>query len=252
MRQGFTPVISSREIAPGCYLMWLEAPELAAESRPGQFVMVHCGEDTMLRRPLSIHQRDSGNIALLFQVVGKGTAWLSQLGAGDNIDLLGPLGNGFSIPPDASKLLLVAGGIGIAPLYFLAQEASREGYSIRLIMGAQNAVELYLNQLPPIRGTIILVTEDGVRGEKGLATDITPSHIDWADQIFACGPPGMYRTMAQMPELQDKPIQVSLEVMMGCGVGVCYGCTVITGRGPRQVCQDGPVFDIKDILCDSL
>ncbi len=123
-------VKSNSGLMPGTRLIWLDAPEIAKSAKPGQFVMVRCGEasDPLLRRPLSIHKVDqTGGVALLFEVVGRGTAWLSQRVPGELVDLMGPLGNGFSVEPAAKNILLVAGGIGIAPLAFLAQEASKAG-----------------------------------------------------------------------------------------------------------------------------
>lgn len=248
MKQVLAPIVSSQRIMSNCYLLWLESPEIAAEARAGQFVMVRCGEDTLLRRPLSVHQRDGGRIALLFQVVGKGTAWLSDRRAGDSIDLLGPLGNGFSIEPAAGNLLLVAGGIGIAPLCFLAGEAS--GRHVTLLLGASTASCLCPTRLLPPQASAVTATEDGTIGRRGMVSELLPEFAGRADQIFACGPEGMYRTMARMPELKGRPVQISLEVMMGCGVGVCYGCTVRTKRGLKQVCRDGPVFELSDILWD--
>jgi len=247
---------------PGVCLIWLDSPQIASQAQPGQFVMVRCGEglEYQLRRPLSIHQQDGNKIALLFTVVGKGTRWLSQCQAGDNIDLLGPLGNGYSVHPGSHNLLLVAGGIGIAPLYSLASSASKEGYSIRILLGARTAIQLYLKeyQYQYIKAEFVLVTEDGTAGKKGMITDLLPDFIGWADQIFACGPTLMYHTMyhallAHDPQLlKTKPVQISLEVRMGCGLGVCYGCTVKTKSGLRQVCKDGPIFDLDDILWDEL
>ncbi len=238
---------------PSVYLIWLEFPQVASATQPGQFVMVYCGEETLLRRPLSIHQlADGSKLAILCNVVGKGTNWLSQRKVGDNIDLLGPLGNGYPIHPESHKLLLLAGGIGIAPLYFLAQEALNQGCSVRLLLGASTATQLYPKQLLPPEAELIMITEDGSVGKKGLITDLLPDFVDWADQIFACGPLPMYKAMAQMPELKDKPVQVSLEVRMGCGRGVCYGCTLKTKQGLKQICLDGPVFDLEDILWDEL
>jgi len=125
--------------------MWLESPLVASQAQPGQFVMVRCGDGDkfQLRRPFSIHQIDGKKLALLFNVVGKGTHWLSQYQTGNNLDLLGPLGNGFSIHPGSQNLLLVAGGIGIAPLVFLAQKAAKPGGSVRLLLGAQTKSQLY-------------------------------------------------------------------------------------------------------------
>jgi dihydroorotate dehydrogenase electron transfer subunit len=210
--------------------------------------MVRCGEDTLLRRPFSLHQLDGKKMALLFNVVGRGTHWLSQRQAGEKLDLLGPLGNGYKIYPDAKNLLLVAGGIGIAPLRFLADEAVKRGLSVTLLYGTADNKRL---SIPP-HLKLVSATEDGSVGHRGMITDILPDFISWADQVFACGPLPMYKTMARMPQLRDKPIQVSLEVRMGCGLGVCYGCTVKTKNGLNQVCKDGPVFELNDILWEEL
>jgi len=166
LRQSFASIIASSEVMPGVYLIWLDSPEIASEAKPGQFVMVRCGEgsELTLRRPLSIHQLDGDKLALLFTVVGKGTLWLSQRQAGDNIDLLGPLGNGFSINPDSKNLLLIAGGIGIAPLCFLAQEAVKQGYAVRLLLGASTASQLYPSHLLPPQTELTVTTEDGTAG----------------------------------------------------------------------------------------
>ena len=106
--------------------------------------------------------------------------------------------------------------------------------------------------LLPSKKTLVITTNDGSQGNEGYITQTIPEYIDWADQIFACGPSQMYRTMVKMPELKDRPVQISLEVRMGCGFGVCYGCTVKTKQGLKQVCHDGPVFNLSDILWDEL
>ncbi len=313
MKQSLCAITSNTEIMPGVNLMWLEAPDIAAAAQPGQFITVRC-EDFILRRPFSIHQVSplsspstgedlgEGEFAILFKVVGKGTLWLSQRQKGDKVDILGPLGNGFSIPsvivrhevPRQSRnLLLVAGGIGVAPLLFLAQYASSQ-HSITLIQGANTAKELYpLSSLPPtvtpspLRGEgkgegekrsdllplpsnvrFISVTEDGSTGRKGMVTDVLPDFLDWADQVYACGPLSMYKTMANLT-LNPSPLkgegkgegekrsnlkkcQISLEVRMGCGIGACYGCTINTRKGLKKVCHDGPVFELDDILWEEV
>jgi len=269
LKQVVAPVISNSEVMPGVYLIWLEAPQITLTAQPGQFVMVCCGQETLLRRPLSVHQVDGNKLAFLYAMVGKGTQWLSQRQVGDTIDVFGPLGNGYSIHPASHNLLLVAGGMGIAPLRFLADEAIKQEKNVTLLMGAGSAVQL----LPEPTGstgrglltdgvlpwgiTIHKSTDDGSDGYKGLVTEllIEQQHIDRADQIFACGPVPMYRDMAlkkQELKLEVKPVQISLEVRMGCGLGVCYGCTVRTKNGLKQVCKDGPVFDLEDILWDEL
>ena len=258
MKQVTASVISNCEVMPGVHLIWLESPQIASAAQPGQFVMVRCGEgfEHQLRRPLSIHQlADGAKLAFLFNVAGKGTHWLAQCQVGDNIDLLGPLGNGYSIHPESHNLLLVAGGIGIAPLRFLAQAALRSEYSVALLYGGSTATNLYPRHLLPSGIELTVVTEDGTAGEKGMITDLLPDFIDWADQIFACGPTLMYRDMARRKQelkLKATSVQVSLEVRMGCGRGVCYGCMVKTKGRLKQVCRDGPVFDLDDVLWDKL
>jgi len=276
---------------PGVNLIWTEAPDIAITAQPGQFITVAC-EGLTLRRPFSIHQvvvaseaKQSG-FALLFNVVGKGTLWLSQRKRGDRIDILGPLGNGFNIEHKARNFLLVAGGIGIAPLVFLAQNASSR-HSIALIHGANTAAHLCQEQFLPKGVRFIPVTEDGSIGQKGVVTDVLPRFLDWADRIYACGPVDMYKAMAeqivtQSPSLpvtprehddrrmpsslrselrlartnsannQLKKCQVSLEVRMGCGIGACYGCTIKTKKGLKQVCRDGPIFELDDIIWEEV
>ena len=270
MKQALCSISSNAEVVPGADLMWIDAPDIAATAQPGQFITVRCGGFT-LRRPFSIHRsspltgEDSGEgeIAILFKVTGKGTLWLSQRQVGERIDILGPLGKGFTIAPKSERLLLVAGGIGIAPLVFLMQRALPQ-HQITLIHGARTAVQLYpfssagkkrtrVSSLPK-RVQSIPVTEDGSAGQKGRATDVLPDYLDWADQIYACGPVDMYKAMAQMSlrakrsNLKLKRCQVSLEVRMGCGFGACYCCTANTKKGLRHVCRDGPVFELDDII----
>jgi len=231
--------------------MCVEAPDIAAIARPGQFVTVSCGQELILRRPLSIHQvANSGQLHLLFSIVGKGTSWLSDRQEGETLDLLGPLGNGFSIEPASRKLLLVAGGIGIAPLAFLARQALSEGKSVTLLLGARTDTGLYPQRLLPGGIETVVATEDGSTGTKGMITDILPDYVDWADQIYACGPLAMYQTIATNNQQRRvrKPVQISLEVRMGCGLGACYGCSIRTRRGMKQVCLDGPVFNLEEII----
>jgi len=307
MEQTRCGITSNTEVMSGVHLMWLEAPDMARLAQPGQFVTVRCG-DLPLRRPLSIHQcrfdQDSGKseFAVLFRVTGGGTLWLAQRERGDIIDVIGPLGTGFVIPPAKSgpsqHLLLVAGGMGIAPLVFLIQHVlepplaqSSPPHRITLIHGAGTAEQLFSFDLArssassppgaagsfppePIRDhdrhrsapqgvEFVPVTEDGSSGRKGMATDVLQEFIDRADHIYACGPLAMYESMAGLlrrpdtPGRQDRPsglksCQVSLEVRMGCGFGACYSCTIKTRKGLRQVCRDGPVFDLDDIIWEEV
>jgi dihydroorotate dehydrogenase electron transfer subunit len=256
MKQLKAPIISIIETLPDVYLIWLDAPQITADAIPGQFVMVGCGGDTVLPRPFSIHRTDGGNLALLVNVVGKGTEWLAKRKKGDSLDIFGPLGNGYTIDPRSHNLLLVAGGIGIAPLYFLAEVAGAQGKKVTIINGARARDCLLPVSLPqklfdggmyPANINVITATDDGSEGFKGFATQLIPHYLNGIDGVYTCGPVEMYRTMARMPELKGRPVQVSLEIVMGCGVGVCYGCTIMTKNGLKQVCKDGPVFEMRDI-----
>jgi len=252
----FQPRQSGNRVLLSFQLIWLSCPQIE-KAKSGQFVMVRCGEECVLPRPFSIHRVNDDKVALWIAVWedGKGTRWLAQRQVGDTVELVGPLGNNYEIQRGSHKLLLLAGGVGIAPLYFLAQEAAMRQCSVILIHGASRAInlypELYPKKIPP-EIELVMVTEDGSAGKRGKITEFIPKYIDWADQIFACGPLPMYKAMAQMPELRNKPVQISLEVGMGCGRGVCYGCTVKTKSGLKQVCKDGPVFNLEDILWDEL
>jgi len=284
MKQVLATVSSNEEVTPGIHLMWVEAPDIAATAQPGQFITVRCGDFT-LRRPFSIHQVGSSNViaseakqsqfAILFRAAGKGTLWLSQRQEGERIDILGPLGKGFTVAPESKNLLLVAGGLGIAPLVCLAQQASPQ-HQVILLHGVSTAAQLYpfslvdgkkRNGLPSLPNGVqfIPITEDGSMGKKGMATEILPQFLDWADQVHACGPVAMYKAIAlslnpsplkqekkgegeKRSKLKPKKCQVSLEVRMGCGFGACYGCTINTKKGLKQVCRDGPVFELDDII----
>jgi dihydroorotate dehydrogenase electron transfer subunit len=256
MKQVLAEVVSTTEVIPDTRLIRLDAPEITTTAKPGQFVMLYCGEDTLLRRPISVHRVDGDRLALLVAAVGKGTRWLSERKKGEKIDIFGPLGNGFTIHPETDNLLLVAGGIGIAPLVFLADTALASGKKVTFITGARSAdcllpisspQQLYDGGMMAASMHVINATEDGSEGFKGMATDLIPHYLEGIDQVCACGPEAMYGTMARMPELEGKPVQVSLEIMMGCGMGVCYGCTIKTKKGLRQVCKDGPVFEMGEV-----
>ena len=250
MKQLTTQIISNTELMPRVHLIWLQAPEIAATAQPGQFVMVRCGHshDLLLRRPFSIHRTvDGEQIAILFNVLGRGTEWLAQCHEGDYLDILGPLGKGFSLKPFSHNLLLVAGGIGIAPLVFLTEKGLSEGCSITMLLGASNSSLLYPRSMLSSSINLVTVTEDGSEGRKGMVTELIADFIDQADQIFACGPSAMYESIAAQ-NIRRKIIQISLEERMGCGLGACYSCTIKTRLGLMQVCRDGPVFDLDDIL----
>jgi dihydroorotate dehydrogenase electron transfer subunit len=255
LKQVLASVISNVELMPGHHLIHIEAPDIAKEAKPGQFITISCGQDFILRRPLSIHQVEKRKgLSILFAVVGAGTQWLSQRQKNEKLDLLGPLGNGFSVQPASQKLLLAAGGMGIAPLVFLVQRALDEGKIVKLLLGARTKNCLYPEELLPDGIETIFTTEDGSYGEEGKLTDILPKYVDWADQVYACGPLAMYQSIAgQSKQWRSKPpIQISLEVRMGCGIGACFSCSIKTKKGMKQVCRDGPVFNLDEVLLEEV
>lgn len=233
-------------------LLWLNAPEIAREARPGQFIMVRCGECTT-PRPFSLFRVYGSDIALFYAVwdEGKGTAWLAERRTGDMVSIFGPLGNGFTVPADARNILVIAGGIGLAPVFFLAQEAVKRSCAVTLLYGTPDR-----NRYPiPPEIKTVPATDDGSVGFKGLVTEIIPQYAERADQVYACGPLAMYRSMARYRtelKLNDKPVQVSLETRMGCAVGACYGCSIQTTAGMKRVCREGPVFSLNDILWEQM
>jgi dihydroorotate dehydrogenase electron transfer subunit len=197
---------------------------------------------------------NTNQLSILFAVVGAGTQWLSQRQKNETLDLLGPLGNGFSVEPASKKLLLIAGGIGIAPLVFLAQKSISEGRSVKLLSGARTKNGLYPENLMPGGIETIVTTEDGSDGEKGMVSESFPKYIEWADQIYACGPLAMYQAIADKSQQwqNKKPVQVSLEVRMGCGIGACFSCSIKTKNGMKRVCHDGPVFNLDEVILEEV
>jgi dihydroorotate dehydrogenase electron transfer subunit len=251
-------VVSNIELMPGIYLMWLQAPEIARRAHAGQFVMAACGPEHTLRRPISIHSVEHDKFALLYAVVGKGTEQLTHLQNGSNLDVLGPMGNGFQVSPMPAgtlSYLIIAGGIGIAPLRFLAEKVKPRCRQIIVLQGAATAAKLYPKELLPKEISLTTATDDGSAGHKGFVTDLIPSFATTADVIVACGPMPMLKYLAENQtrlKLTGKPVSISLEMRMACGLGVCYGCTIRTKSGLKQVCKDGPVFDLNEVIWDEM
>jgi dihydroorotate dehydrogenase electron transfer subunit len=267
VKVGLARVTETRNLYGNTYLTWFDAPQLLQGATPGTFLMLRCVEpgtvegaragtlpnDPFLPRPMSIHRVRAGQNglewAILYDVVGRGTAWLAQREPDDLVLGWGPLGRGYRVQPDAKQLLLVAGGIGIAPLVWLADEVIDRGKNVTLILGARSRdMSFPASELPP-EVEVVAVTEDGSLGRRGLATDAIAEHLEWSDQVFACGPNAMFRTMAKSVRAGPRrPVQVLLEERMGCGTGICYGCTVDTRRkGMKLICKDGPMFELRDI-----
>lgn len=247
-------LLSNQPLMPGVHLLWLDAPEVTGTAQPGQFVMVACGPGLTLRRPLTVHRVEGEKVALLVRGAGRGTHYLCRRQPGETIDLLGPRGRGFQVEATSRRLLLIAGGMGIAPLVFLAERALSEGRGVVLLHGAPATAALYPRGLLPPGVELHLATEDGSAGHKGMVTGLLRERAIHFDQAFAAGPVEMYRALQEgdLPALRGKPVQAALEVRLGCGFGACFGCTIPTRDGPRMVCQDGPVFDLGRVVLAGL
>lgn len=249
------------QVSPEHFLLRLKAPTIAEEAQPGQFVHLRVSEgyDPLLRRPFSVMRADpaGGLIELLVQTVGRGTALLAQATVGQSFSLLGPLGHPFPLPPAGAQALLVAGGVGVAPLIFLAEVLanSPDAYEVVGLFGARSQVRLCCwLELASRCQEFEMATEDGSAGTKGLVTEMLAERLSATAEdtvVYACGPMPLLAATAQLCRQGEVPGYVSLERWMGCGVGACLGCVVPSARsgGPRyvRVCKDGPVFSVADL-----
>ena len=284
MRLVSAELVDSRQILPGQWVQSFHAPELASGSRAGQFVHVRTGDYSglVLRRPFSINTADpaTGIVTLHFRTVGRGTEWLTRTREGDRLDMLGPLGRPFEVDPRSRHLLLIAGGLGIAGIRMLADEAVRDGRQVVILFGAQSASLVYPSSLLPDEVEYVVATDDGSLGHDGFVTELVADYEAWADQAFACGPHPMLKRLAALAAGRRERLgvatlgrkrgggkhdplgstaarrkaflQVSMEQTMGCAVGACLGCTVIGVDGPQRVCREGPVFAAEEIAWESI
>ncbi len=231
---------------------------------PGQFVNIKIGEghDPLLRRPFSIHFYDvqKENLHILYKIVGKGTAILPNLAEGTEVSILGPLGKGFSLEGmrKNSTALLVAGGIGLAPLYYLACQLKEEGKTFQFFIGGRSREDIIArDKIEEItEDPAIFTTEDGSLGSKGLITEAIINYISDSKQekssihLFACGPNPMLRALSSIVDKSEGfPLQVSIESVMACGIGACLGCVCPTPKGDsyKKTCTDGPVFNAGEV-----
>ena len=262
MRIQNSEIIFNREVAEGAFYMAMKSPEIAAAAVPGQFVMIRVGNgmDPLLRRPFSlcgIHE--DGRIFLLYRVVGRGTALLSRMAKGDTLSILGPLGKGFRFPEKEEQALLVAGGMGIAPLIFLSGRIGAAVYGFYAGYGSSRDLIPHAD-LPTGGVEISVSTDDGSAGHHGLVTDLLKAGLDrfgnGLPKVYACGPLPMLKAVSAIIQRRRIPCQVSLEASMACGLGACQGCAVKImsdrGAGYKHVCQDGPVFDAGDVYWEVL
>lgn len=245
-------------VARNCFTLCLKDERIAGRAVPGQFVHIRLstGLSPFLRRPFSIAETkpEQGEFRLLISAVGEGTRYLQGVQEGQTLDCLGPLGSGFV--PRTSPYVLVAGGIGAAPLVFLAQSLARENHPVRFFYGTASAADrIPLHLLLPGSVERVDVTEDGSAGLTGRVTEALQRDIlagRKPGEIFACGPPPMLRELVRLNMSWNVPMQFSLEERMACGTGACQGCVVEIAEGEEtgflRVCREGPVFDAHKVV----
>jgi len=263
-------VLENTWLADGLYLMKLHAPGLVGRIMPGQFVHAKLPgmEGHILRRPFSVYDLavDEGSLELLYQVVGFGTAHMAGLGAGQVLELIGPCGNTWcdTLDFEVQRALLVAGGVGAAPLFLLARRLIAKRAFVHVVMGAQSADALVCHRR---YGALIqkrfgqralslsLTTDDGSFGHKGFTTDLVQDLLAGEgaperpfDYVASCGPEPMMRKVASLALAAGVPCELSLERRMACGVGACLSCVVETLEGPKRACVDGPIFNTAKLV----
>lgn len=241
----FASVIEQKKIATDTYSMWIQTEQIAKEARPGQFISVYTKDDSrMLPRPISICEidREAGKLRIVYRVVGQGTDEFSRYQAGDTIEILGPLGNGF--PLKDKKAFLMGGGIGVPPMVQLAKELDCE---VQIIAGYRD--ELFLTEELSAAGRLYIATEDGSAGTKGNVMDAIRENGLSADIIYACGPKPMLRAIKAYAEENNIECYISMEEKMACGIGACLACVCQskevdehTHVHNKRICKDGPVF----------
>jgi dihydroorotate dehydrogenase electron transfer subunit len=261
MLEEVLPIEFNKKIGKDTFLMGFRSPALASHARPGQFLMIHLSrttKDPLLGRPFSIHGiQDRNRLMILYTIVGKGTSLLSTLKEDDLISVIGPLGNGFTLPKPHERVLLVAGGMGIAPLFFLTQALKKaQRHRITMFLGFPTSQEVVLiDQLKDQGVDLSLTTEDGSLGLKGRVTDLLDRHLgqELSERpvVYACGPAPMLKKVMQKAAAFNLKCYVSLESSMACGLGICQGCAVKAAKSTDKpyyyVCQDGPVFSAEMI-----
>ncbi len=260
-------IVKNRKLTPSVYYLELEIPKFSGALVPGQFLHIRLlgTTDPLLRRPLSVNKIvNKKNVGIVYKVVGKGTYLLKEMAEGETVDVLGPLGNGFDlskIKNNKAPVIFVAGGMGIAPFVFLAEYLRKKKIKITAFVGMDTKAELVcVNELKKLGCNVKISTDDGSRGFKGYVSNMLEKYLSKSlplgpkPYIFACGPKPMLKALRDVGAKYDLDGQVSLDEMMGCGLGACLGCVVKTrnteneGMIYKRICKDGPVFDIDEII----
>lgn len=241
MNQGIFTILTNRMLAPKVYLMQLRG-ETSGITRPGQFVNIRL-DGKFLRRPISVCDSTDGVLTIIYKVVGAGTRQMSELPVGASLDVLTGLGNGYDTALSGNHPLLVGGGVGVPPMYKLAKTLIAEGKQVSVVLGFNTCEEVFFeDEFRQLGCEVTVTTVDGSYGVKGFVTNALPEEYT---HFYTCGPLPMLRSLNEATVTDG---QMSFEERMGCGFGVCVGCTMQTKNGPKRVCKDGPVFMKSEIV----
>jgi dihydroorotate dehydrogenase electron transfer subunit len=247
-------VVSVRAVSPDVYVMGLDAPPIASSILPGQFLNIRVNASTvpLLRRPFSAYRVEGPVVEIIFQQIGAGTSILASKRTGDIVEVLGPLGTPFTLDPEAFDVgLLIAGGLGVAPVPLLTRSMKALGKDFVTLLGGRTRAALLEEGLERLE----VATDDGSKGLRGNVVDLAAAWLERANparpKIFACGPTAMLRAVAAMARTKSLPCELSLEGSLACGIGICQGCPVeLVGEGEQRyalMCKEGPVFDAMRI-----
>ena len=244
MQRVVLTVTKNEALTPLIYEMHL-AGDVSGVTRAGQFVEIAL-DGLYLRRPISVCNYEDGELTLIYKVVGKGTDLMSQMAEGTQLDVLTGLGNGFNIDHECEKPLLVGGGVGVPPLYRLTRDLIARGKEVTVVLGFNTESEIfYAEKFEEAGAKVIITTADGSVGIKGFVTNAIAESGVKADYFYSCGPLPMLKALCQSLEIDG---EVSLEERMGCGFGICMGCSIQTTKGAKRVCKEGPVFKKEEVI----
>ncbi|AGB40879.1 2-polyprenylphenol hydroxylase-like oxidoreductase [Halobacteroides halobius DSM 5150] len=260
-QQVIKEIVTQKEISPNHFKMVIRAPKIAKEAQPGQFLHLKwvndlTGQDPLLRRPISLNSIDQakGTITIIYRVIGRGTKLLSSLQAGDEIDLMGPLGESFSVSDSASKIAIVGGGMGIAPLLPLVNQLLDLDKQVTLLLGANTKEQLInLAEYQKLDVNLKIATRDGSCGQQGFITDLL-TELSKIDYVYTCGPEIMMEKVQDWAKQEKIVGEASLEERMGCGTGACLSCVCKIKVGSKddwqyqKTCTQGPIFPLGEVI----
>ncbi len=244
MKQSIFTILENKALTRDVYRMVLEG-DTSAITAPGQFVNIQL-TGKFLRRPISVCDYNEETLTIIYKVVGKGTAQMSAMAAGETLDILTGLGNGYDLSLSGEKPVLLGGGVGVPPMYNLAKKLTSQGKEVSVILGFNTQSEIfYEEEFKALGCNVTVTTVDGSYGKKGFVTDALPENYTY---FYTCGPEPMLKAVYRSTNTSG---QMSFEERMGCGFGACMGCSCKTLTGYKRICKDGPVMKKEEILWEA-